>query len=148
VRHTTRNLTGRKSTACTFGPTGRELNKLTLVYSHTLAELRTIFKDGVYCDTFEIVKREPRKYVGVAVFMPALRCCLCGVACLALSFVGCCQLYAAVCAVLPALRCRLCVAANLSPTWQRLPRSECYVLPASSRQVCALVLEVSGCVML
>eukprot|EP00039_Didymoeca_costata_P018849 m.335246 g.335246 ORF g.335246 m.335246 type:complete len:498 (-) comp17548_c0_seq1:101-1594(-) len=40
----------------------RELNKFTLVFSHMLAEFRTIFKGGEYRTEFKIVKQEPRAF--------------------------------------------------------------------------------------
>lgn len=40
----------------------RELNKFTLVFSHMLAEFRTIFKGGEFRNEFKIVKQEPRDF--------------------------------------------------------------------------------------
>ncbi len=40
----------------------RELNKLTLIFSHMLSELKAIFKDGKYAPEFKIVKVEAREF--------------------------------------------------------------------------------------
>lgn len=43
-------------------PWRRELSKITLVFSHMLAELKTFFKDGVWVPDFRIVKVEAREF--------------------------------------------------------------------------------------
>ncbi len=40
----------------------RELNKQTLVFSHMLSELKTIFKEAKYSPEFKIVKVEAREF--------------------------------------------------------------------------------------
>lgn len=40
----------------------RQLNKLTLVFSHMLADLKAVYKDGVRDEAFVIVKLEARKF--------------------------------------------------------------------------------------
>jgi hypothetical protein len=40
----------------------RELNKLTLVFSHLLTELRVMFKDFVYTPAFKLTKTEAREF--------------------------------------------------------------------------------------
>lgn len=43
-------------------PWRRELNKVSLVFSHMLAELRTFFRDGAWVPEFKMVKLEAREF--------------------------------------------------------------------------------------
>jgi E3 ubiquitin-protein ligase CBL len=43
-------------------PCRRELNKLTLVFSHLLAELKAMFKEGTFAPEFKLVKAEARDF--------------------------------------------------------------------------------------
>lgn len=38
------------------------LTQMTLIFSHILSELKTIFKDGIYQRSFKIIKQEPRDF--------------------------------------------------------------------------------------